>query len=247
MDSTLSVDSSHEFRQFASKINALSCIKFLIALEISIKAIKSIFIGAVLYIKRNETCEVPLKAFLAVYMLLSIIKGVTFYLKNRSFFRIRRIPEFEESSGAALVNNFLEAALLFWYIIGFHWIQECTTCREENSLLYYTSIFWIFVGFLTFVTPLIAIILLLLLVTYARPKLKIVTYEDGNEIPDSNRRCAICIDDYTSGSKIKFLPCKHHFHMTCIDEWFAVRDSCPLCNRHVNMLYDLVDPTNVEV
>lgn len=247
MDSTLSVASENDLGQFVGQINALSCIRFLIILELIVKSIKVISISLILYIKKDEKCEVPLKIFLLVYMCLNTFKGITFFMKNRSFFRIRRIPDFEENNGVTLINNFLSAALLFWYILGFHWIQECVSCKMMNPLLYYTTVFWISLGFLTFIAPLISIILLLLLVTYARPKLKVVTYTGNEDIPDENKRCAICIDDYTYGSKIKFLPCKHHFHMNCIDEWFNVRDSCPMCNRHVNMLYDLVDPVSHEV
>ena len=244
MNSSLSVGSEREFRRFVDRVNALSCIRFLILLELAIKAIKVASIGIVLYIKRNEECEVPLKLFLGVYIGFNIAKGLAFYVKNRPFFHIQRIPDYEESNDIALVNNFLEAIMLFWYIIGFHWVQECGDCRRTNTLLYYTATFWIGFGFFTFIAPLLAIVLLLVLVSYIRPKLKIITYENGNDLPDNNHTCTICFDEYQSGSRIKFLPCDHHFHAECIDEWFNVKDSCPLCKKHVNLLYDLVDSTD---
>lgn len=247
MNSSLSVDTEREFRRFVDRVNALSCIRFLVILELVIKALKVTSIGAILYIKRNEECEVPLKLFLEVYCVFSSAKAVAFYLKNRSFFTIQRIPEYEESSDITLVNNFLEAVMLFWYIIGFHWIQECQTCKTQNTLLYYTAVFWIAFGFFTFIAPLLAIILLLVLVSYVRPKLKVITYRNEHDLPDSNHTCTICFDEYHEGSKVKFLPCYHHFHAECIDEWFNVKDSCPLCKKHVNLLYDLVDTADPEV
>lgn len=244
MNSSLSVGTEREFRRFASRVNALSCIRFLVILELVVKTIKVSSISAILYIKRDEECEVPLKLFLGVYSFFSAAKAIAFYLKNRSFFYIQRIPDYEESNDITLINNFLEAIMLFWYIIGFHWVQECDTCKTVNPLLYYTATFWIAFGFFTFVAPLLAIVLLLVLVSYVRPKLKIITYNNENDIPDNNHTCTICFDEYHRGNRIKFLPCDHHFHADCIDEWFNVRDSCPLCKKHVNLLYDLVDSTD---
>lgn len=241
MNSSLSVTSGREFRRFIDRINALSCIRFLVILELFIKLLKVISIGIILYIKRDEACEVPLKVFLGVYCCFNVAKAIAFYIKNRSFFMIRRIPDYEESNDVTLVNNFLEALMLFWYIMGFHWIQECETCKEYNKLLYYTSAFWISFGFFTFLAPLLAIVLLLVLISYIRPKLKVITYEGPDDLPDDNHTCTICFDEYRVGSRLKFLPCSHHFHVECIDEWFNVKDSCPLCKKNVNLLYDLVD------
>lgn len=241
MNNSSNQTSGRDFRRFIDRVNALSCIKFLIALEIIVKFIKVVSITIILYIKRNEECEVPLKIFLAVYAGFNVVKAFVFYLKNSSFFRIRRIPDYEENTDIGLINNLLEALMLFWYIIGFHWIQECDTCKITNTLLYYTSLIWIAFGFFTFIAPLLAIVLLLIILSYIRPKLKVINYKNPSDLPDSNNKCTICFDDYREGVGIKFLPCNHHFHEECIDEWFNIKDSCPLCKKHINLLYDLVD------
>ena len=42
--------------------------------------------------------------------------------------------------------------------------------------------------------------------------------------------CAICVDDFVKGVRIKTLPCDHKFHSKCIDEWLSNYSSlCPLC------------------
>ncbi|KAI5147959.1 hypothetical protein ENBRE01_0019 [Enteropsectra breve] len=247
MNSSISLNSEREIRRFVDRINAITCIRLLIVLELLFKSAKILTIGVVLAITHKEVCEVPLKIFLSVYACLSTIKIATFFIKNRSFFRITRIPDFEDNSDVTLANNFLEAIMLFWYIIGFHWTQECETCRENNKLLYYTSLFWISFGFFTFIAPLVAIVLLLVLVSYVRPKLKVIQYNSEADLPDDNKKCTICFDDYRPGNSVKFLPCDHHFHMECIDEWFNIKDSCPLCKKNVNLLYDLVDATDVGI
>lgn len=71
-------------------------------------------------------------------------------------------------------------------------------------------------------------------------------------------QCSICledIDDVPNGCKaddktvrneskaVRTLSCMHTFHETCIEEWFAQSDTCPVCRssalpppQHVNIL-----------
>ncbi|KAL6856963.1 hypothetical protein ACP4OV_018345 [Aristida adscensionis] len=44
--------------------------------------------------------------------------------------------------------------------------------------------------------------------------------------------CAICLEDYTVGEKIRVLPCRHKFHAACVDLWLTSwRTFCPVCKR----------------
>ncbi|KAI3632388.1 hypothetical protein MIR68_009494 [Amoeboaphelidium protococcarum] len=49
------------------------------------------------------------------------------------------------------------------------------------------------------------------------------------------KTCAICLDDFVVGDKIRYLVnCSHSFHMQCIDPWLLTKKRvCPICKTDV--------------
>ena len=46
--------------------------------------------------------------------------------------------------------------------------------------------------------------------------------------------CSICLEDYESGEKIKFLRCGHRYHLGCINQWLSSpHKKCPECRASV--------------
>lgn len=46
--------------------------------------------------------------------------------------------------------------------------------------------------------------------------------------------CVVCLGELEDDDMVRLLPnCKHAFHLSCIDQWFAAHASCPLCRSPI--------------
>lgn len=43
-------------------------------------------------------------------------------------------------------------------------------------------------------------------------------------------KCAICLES-TDNNSYKALCCNNRFHFECLDTWFKIKNTCPLCRR----------------
>ncbi|KAH0461132.1 hypothetical protein IEQ34_008707 [Dendrobium chrysotoxum] len=45
--------------------------------------------------------------------------------------------------------------------------------------------------------------------------------------------CPVCLSEFKDGEAVRFLPeCGHCFHVECIDRWFRVHSTCPVCRSN---------------
>lgn len=59
--------------------------------------------------------------------------------------------------------------------------------------------------------------------------------------------CTICLLDFEDGDEVRQLPCRHLFHICCIDPWLQKRGGCPLgCNRAHPLWERRILPASVE-
>lgn len=62
--------------------------------------------------------------------------------------------------------------------------------------------------------------------------LPIGTYDDCGS--PKTRECVICWLDFAQGENIRFLPCCHVYHQSCIDSWLMRSFVCPSCMEPVD-------------
>jgi hypothetical protein len=53
------------------------------------------------------------------------------------------------------------------------------------------------------------------------------------KIPEDEKLCSICYDDFKINDKVRKLPCMHLYHSNCIDKWLKNSKKCPLCQKEV--------------
>lgn len=57
---------------------------------------------------------------------------------------------------------------------------------------------------------------------------------EDTKVKPEDAMCAICLSPYETADRLRFLPCRHHFHSECIDQWLLKNKSCPFCKRQID-------------
>lgn len=63
---------------------------------------------------------------------------------------------------------------------------------------------------------------------------RVLKPDDLPRMSQDSKTCIICMDDFEAGSMVRVLPCLHHFHTKCIDQWLMRQGTCPVCKHAVD-------------
>ena len=62
-----------------------------------------------------------------------------------------------------------------------------------------------------------------------------------NRLKQQQERCTICISDFEVGEELKQLPCRHIYHLECVDSWLKQENKCPVCKGEVDISENKTD------
>lgn len=60
--------------------------------------------------------------------------------------------------------------------------------------------------------------------------------QELQDASEEERSCSICLEAFKDREVVKTLPCLHHFHASCIEEWLRREGQavcCPMCKTAV--------------
>ena len=71
-----------------------------------------------------------------------------------------------------------------------------------------------------------------------KPNIKIIKEKQEKELEKNNknedRQCIICLADYDNEYHImKKLKCKHTLCESCFNQWYKIKESCPICRKNL--------------
>ncbi len=64
-------------------------------------------------------------------------------------------------------------------------------------------------------------------------KLEEIELNEQSKNKEENK-CGICLEIFSIGDKVSYLPCFHYFHSSCIKNWIRVKNKCPFCNNTIS-------------
>jgi len=211
---------------------------------------------AVLISEWDKPCDKPLK-----WWLIGFSGRYIFFIPVQYMLYLRRRQGAAEHTFDNLTKfkTWLTMATFIWFVVGQTWVYSSETCQNTARPLYITSLVLILFFYVALALPLLIVVgvclcfpcILLAHRYFSDPlgatqetirRLPTRTFEGHppRPVPDEEGKeadeeaCAVCMENYKRGDKLRALPCHHEFHVPCIDRWLELRDTCPLCRAKIS-------------
>jgi len=196
-------------------------------------------------------CDRPLRWWLLIYSVLHAVQlpvRMLFLVKlrNVSGTSMEALVISYTASFAWRAGKHLSLVTYGWFILGITWVLnagDCPTCPG----VYRMTVF-VLVQALVRAVGALLITRVMLLTNEAgddAPEVERATPEQIKALPtlkfqpglfqESDCNCAVCLSEYDSGDVLRRLPCGHHFHVKCADQWLCRSKACPLCRQDIDV------------
>ncbi|KAI9365459.1 hypothetical protein DFJ73DRAFT_619737, partial [Zopfochytrium polystomum] len=194
----------------------------------------------VLFVSYGESCDRPLTLFLTVYIVreaFCIPLVVYQYLhpvsdRPRPNIQLNRVI----SKWVDRAKWTLDAFGILWFVFGNWWVFTSVTCSKTSPTVFFMSLILVLLGYALMMIPIILcggiVFCLPCVLVWTRMLRGRGDAGDGGD-DDEDAVCVICLNQYEDGEHLRRLPCLHHFHVKCVDEWLRLNKTCPLCVRDV--------------
>ncbi|TMW67404.1 hypothetical protein Poli38472_011024 [Pythium oligandrum] len=183
------------------------------------------------------------------------LEWVMYYLNGGRTNRVLQMRE-RYMSYLSNVKYGLDLAGLFWFLVGNMWVISDGARCDDGSTMYQLAMWMIVISYAKIFLPCILLLALLPVICFCLPCVirilsrlqdpmrgKGATKEAINRLstrkfaaamfPPEDSSCCICLNDYEPQQELRVLPCEHHFHKECVDEWLIVNSTCPTCRKSI--------------
>lgn len=156
------------------------------------------------------------------------------------------------------VFRWLQVIQFLWFLVGQSFLFTGKHCQNTAPTLWYYTLVIVIFFYISLALPFLLVLaiciclpcVLVIFRFFGEPegantesirKLPTKTMEQGDiekqsdSIKDDDEvpKCPICWEDYKIGDKVRVLPCKHQFHIDCVDKWLPLKKVCPLCRHDI--------------
>ncbi|GAB9463000.1 hypothetical protein Gpo141_00000476 [Globisporangium polare] len=150
----------------------------------------------------------------------------------------------------------LDLAGLFWFLVGNMWVISDGARCDDGSTMYHLALWMIIISYAKIFLPCLLLLALLPVICFCLPcvirllsrlqdpmrgkgatkdvinQLTTQKFQPSQFAPEDSS-CCICLNEYELQQELRVLPCAHHFHKDCVDEWLMVNSTCPTCRTSI--------------
>jgi len=205
------------------------------------------FAFLLMYWTRCGACDRPFRWWLIVHSILQLLQvpiRVVFLVKLGEAERLgNSVEECVTSltaSPAWRTSKMVSFVTYAWFVLGVVWVMNAGQCDSCPGI--YRLMLAVILQALARVVVALGCFRTLFLQAAApteQAKVEAADPADIQALPtltfsedlfsEKNMSCAVCLCEFEEGEQLRRLPCGHHFHKRCVDQWLRRSKKCPLC------------------